>query len=157
MDATDGYVLHGSPVWREKSDFIINARLSPSESPKRFEQLFVRRIEERQFELCCIPFFLFDVALGDVVETGTTGDTRYELLRVIRPSGRWVFRVWFGESFQPRDDVELELIALGATLERYSLNLLGVDAEDEQQAQTIADALYERQLAGQLLYDTGKS
>jgi hypothetical protein len=42
--------------------------------------LWARQVGDRRFEICCIPFFLYDVALGDVVET----DENYSLVRVVR-------------------------------------------------------------------------
>jgi hypothetical protein len=59
--------------------------------------------------LCCIPFFLYDIALGDVVRTSAQGDRRYVLESVVSPSGRHVFGVWFGESFHPRQKVAEDL------------------------------------------------
>jgi hypothetical protein len=35
----------------------------------RDEQLWARQVGDRRFEICCIPFFVYDMALGDVVET----------------------------------------------------------------------------------------
>jgi hypothetical protein len=32
------------------------------------EQLWARQVGDRHFELCCIPYFVYDLALGDVVE-----------------------------------------------------------------------------------------
>lgn len=81
----------------------------------------------------------------------------YVLDRVVEPSGRYVFRAWFGDSFYPRDKVAEKLISLGALLEWSSVNLLAVDATDEAHAQEVADFLYARQQAGQLLYETGRS
>ena len=83
-----------------------------------------RQIDEFRFEICCIPFFVSDIALGDIVET----DRNYIVSEVVQPSGRYVFRVWFGESFHPRDEIAEQLKELGALIEWSSLNLLGVDA-----------------------------
>lgn len=44
--------------------------------------------------MCCIPFFVYDVALGDVVATSPEGDGKYIVEKVVQPSGRFVFRVW---------------------------------------------------------------
>lgn len=107
----------------------------------------------RRFEVCCIPFFVYDVALGDLVET----DISYNILRVIEHSGRFVFRVWFGETFHPRQDVADELVARGALLEWSSANLLAVDAADEVHAQVIADYLSEEERADRLMFETGRS
>ena len=142
--------VHEAPVWRDKADFIIGA---PIPDAGRAEQLWARKLGERRFEICCIPFFIKDVALGDVVET----NARYDLERVVERSGRYVFRVWFGESFHPRETVADELAQLGALLEWSSTNLLAVDAVDRRHAQTIADHLDEHEHAGRLRFDTGRS
>jgi len=142
--------VHETPVWRERANFVIGAAL-PEEG--RTEQLWARQLGENRFEICCIPFFLYDVALGDVVET----DANYDLVRVVVASGRFVFRVWFGDSFHPRQEVANELSELGALSEWSSTNLLAVDASDGAHAQSIADYLAEQERAGRLMYETGRS
>jgi hypothetical protein len=141
--------VHDAPAWRDRSNFVIGAPLADE---GRSEQLWARQTGHRQFELCCIPFFLYDVALGDVVET----DDNYDFLRVIEPSGRFVFRVWFGEGFRPRHDVASELTELGALVEWSSANLLAIDAEDEAHARTLAGYLEEQERAGRFVYETGR-
>jgi Domain of unknown function (DUF4265) len=157
MGGQSGEAQHLEPVWRDRSNFIIAADISSQGTAASREQLWARQIAEDQFELCCIPFFLYDVALGDIVETETTGSRRYLISRVVRPSGRYVFRVWFGESFQPRDEIAQALEGLGALLEWSSRNLLAVDARDAAHAQVIADFLADRESKGQLVYETGKT
>jgi hypothetical protein len=144
-------VIHPEPVWRERADFIIGAPL-PEEG--RVEQLWARRIEDDHlFEICCIPFFVFDLALGDLVET----DASYDIVGVVQHSGRFVFRVWLGDSFQPRQEIADELSDLGALIEWSSANLLAVDADGISHAQTVADFLAEREGEGRLNYETGRS
>jgi hypothetical protein len=152
MTDQTGQAVHLEPVWRERSNFVIAAEV-PDGGDTETEQLWARQIDEHRFEICCIPFFVFDIALGDVVET----DHNYLVRHVVEPSGRYVFRVWFGESFHPRDEIGEELKRLGALIEWSSVNLLAVDATDEPHAQEIADILQERQDRGQLLYETGRS
>ena len=126
------FLTHDDPVWRERSNFIIHAELP--ERDGRMEQLWARQISECTFEVCCIPFFIFDVALGDIVETAPAGGKKYVLSSVVTSSGRYVFRVWFGESFHPRYEVAAELMALGALVEWSSVNLLAADAADLEHA-----------------------
>jgi hypothetical protein len=142
--------VHEAPVWRDKADFLIGAPLAEA---GRAEQLWARKLGDTRFEICCIPFFLKDVALGDVVET----DANYDLERVVERSGRYVFRVWFGESSYPRQEVAAELTRLGALLEWSSTNLLAIDAVDKRHAQVIADYLDAQERADRLLFDTGRS
>lgn len=157
MTDANEFVVHQDPVWRERSNFIINAELAEKDRPRRFEQLFAKQVGEDRFEICCIPFFVYDVALGDVVVTSPRGGRKYVVDKVVEPSGRYVFRVWFGESFHPRDEIAAELRALGSIIEWSSRNLLAVDAVDREHAQLVADFLAEREQAGHLVYETGRS
>jgi len=134
-----------------ETDFIIGA---PLPEAGRAEQLPARRLDEPlSFEICCILFFLYDVALGDVVQT----DVGYEFARVVEPSGRFVFRAWFGESFHPRQEIADRLGEIGALLEWSSNNLLPVDAADAREARVIADYLSDQKGRGHLKYETGRS
>jgi hypothetical protein len=151
------FVVHNDPVWRDRSNFIINAPLPKKDRPRHFEQLFARQLAGDRFEICCIPFFLYDIALGDVVMTSPVDDRKYVVSGVAQPSGRYVFRVWFGESFQPRDEIAAGLEALGALLEWSSRNLLAVDSVDRAHAEQVAAFLAEHEAAGQLIYETGRS
>jgi hypothetical protein len=151
------FAVHRDPVWRERSDFIINAELPETDRPRRFEQLFARQVGDDQFEVCCIPFLLYDVALGDIVTTWSKDNREFVVRQVTKPSGRYVFRVWFGESFYPRQEIASEIKALGSLIEWSSPNLLAVDAADHEHAQLVADFLMEREKAGQLVYETGRS
>ena len=143
--------VHLDPVWRERSDFVIAAEIA-SGGEARTEQLWARRINGYRFEICCIPFFVYDVALGDVVET----DGDYIVRRVVVPSGRFVFRVWFGDSRVPADEIVAELQALGSLVESSSRNLLAVDAVDEAHARSVADLLHDREQQNRLAYETGR-
>jgi hypothetical protein len=77
-------------VRRDKANFVIDAKL-PEEG--RFEQLWARQVTQNTFELCSIPFFLYDVALGDIVQTHEAFGRKYMLDRVLRPSGH-VYGSW---------------------------------------------------------------
>jgi len=96
---------------------------------------------------------VYDLALGDVVAT----DADYIVRRVLEPSGRYVFRAWFGASFHPRDEIASQLETLGALIESSSRNLLAIDAADGEHAQHVANLLAEREHAGHLIYESGAS
>jgi hypothetical protein len=151
------FVVHQDPVWRERANFVINAELPEADRPKRYEQLWARQLAGDRFEVCCIPFFVFGLALGDVVATSPRDGRTFVVDKVVEPSGRYVFRVWFGQSFHPRDEIAGELEALGSLIEWSSRNLLAVDAADGEHAQFVADFLTEREKAGHLVYETGRS
>ena len=155
--AASEFVVHQEPAWRERSGFVISAELPEKYWPRRFEQLFARQLADDRFEVCCIPFFVCDLALGDVVVTSAKDGRKYVVTSVAEPSGRYVFRVWFGESFRPRGEIADELKALGSLVEWSSRNLLAVDAVDGEHARLVADFLAEREQLGHLVYETGRS
>ncbi|MFB6609343.1 DUF4265 domain-containing protein [Agromyces sp. NPDC056379] len=148
------YSVHPDPIWRERANFIINAPL-PEEG--RFEQLWCWQLTEDTFRVCCIPFFLYDIALSDVVRTETQSGRNHVVSQVVEPSGRYVFRVFFEPSMLGnRGDVVAHLTALGALLEWSSHNMLAADARNAEHGQEIADFLFEQEDQGRLIYETGK-
>lgn len=141
--------VHPNPIWRSRANFIVAVKL---EHPGYREQLWARSASATRFEICCIPLFAYDIALGDFVET----DADYNILRVARPSGRYVFRAWFGQSDHPQDDIVEALTRLGAQTERYSKELLAIDTADARHAQAVADFLSGHENQGRLIYETGR-
>lgn len=152
--ATERFSTHAEPVWRERANFIINA---PLEEADRFEQLWTRQVGESRFEICCIPFFLYDVALGDTVETEPLGGRQYVLSRVVNRSGRYVFRAYFERPQYRYRDVTVEGVrALGAQVEWSLPSLLAIDVEGPS-VQKIADLLHGMEQQGHLVYETGET
>lgn len=151
----DYVAVHENPVWRDKSDFIIRAYLEENEGRNEWEQLWVKRVDDWRFSLCCIPFFAYNLALGDEVET----DGNYVVQGVVKPSGQFTFRVWFGDSINPRvkEEVLRQLEVMSVLFEWSSANLLAISVKDTDQAQQLADYLYARQNAGDLMYETGRT
>lgn len=61
------FATHPEPAWRERTNYIIQVDLAPYEMGGAFEQLWARTKGDELFELCCIPFFTYGFALGDIV------------------------------------------------------------------------------------------
>jgi hypothetical protein len=151
----DQFSVHDDPIWRERANFIVNA---PLPEAGRYEQLWCRQISDDTFEVCCIPFFLYDIALGDTVRTSPQAGRTYVLSGVLRRSGRFVFRVHFDRTMLGnRDDVVARLTEMGALLEWSSPSLLAVDARDRAHAQEIADYLHGEEENQRVAYETGKT
>jgi hypothetical protein len=146
--------VHPEPVWRERANFIISAALDKV----RWEQLWARRLGPNRFEICCIPFFAYDLALGDEVETAPSNGMQYVVSKVVKPSRRYVFRVWFGDSTDAliRDQVLAWLTSSGCLLEWSSDNLLSVDVSTQAGAEEVAAYLQKQEDQGLLRYETGR-
>jgi hypothetical protein len=148
-------VQHETPVWRDRADFIIGA---PLDEPGKWEQLWARRVAPNRFELCCIPFMTYGLALGDVVETEAKDGHDHFVTREAERSGRFAMRVWLLDT-SVADQVADRLTGVGALLERRAKwsRLLAVDAADEAMTYAIGDVLRPYEEAGQLSFETGWS
>lgn len=151
-------MVHLHPVWRERADFILGARIPDvGDGQSYWEQLWGRRVSGNRYELCCIPFFLYDLALSDVVETGSEPRSGHEhmLQRFTGRSGRRTYRVWFGDAPQhpPRLDVVAEVERLGCLWKPSSANLVAIDVATDAQEQAVEHALHRHFARGELIYE----
>lgn len=155
---SDEPAVHLDPIWRHKANFLIRAELADDESSRKWEQLWARQLSADTFELCCIPFFAYDLALGDEVITGPKGESRYVIQHVVRPSRRFCCRVWFGDS--PDVSVTDEIVGMVKQLdllaEFYSANLLAIDAPSKAVAHQLSGVLLQQEKLGRLKYETGR-
>ncbi|MBP2478600.1 hypothetical protein JOF53_007472 [Crossiella equi] len=84
------------------------------------EQLWLRPLNEDEYQVCCLPFRVYGLALGDVVELD---EARTFVTRVVRRSGSRVLRLFFpihlpDEVFHPgRAAVASALEAAGLSAE----------------------------------------
>jgi hypothetical protein len=145
---------HADPVWRDRANFIIATAIEPFGPGIESEQLWSRRVEDRVFELCCIPFFTYGLALGDLVVTAA--GEGYMVQDRVEQSGRSVFRAIFSrQGHGTAENVNVELLRKGALVEWYSATYLAVDARDAAHAKEIEDFLREQQSLENLEYERG--
>lgn len=84
------FIVHESPVRRGDSNYIARVDLAPFGLEGEVEQLWLRKLEDGSFEVCCIPFRVYGIALGDIVFLSVGGTT---IVGLVRRSGRRVLRV----------------------------------------------------------------
>jgi hypothetical protein len=153
MSKRKNTAVHLWPTWGEKANFIIMAKIQNESTDYTQEQLWVRRISNHIFELCCIPFFVYDLDLGDIVET----DNNYLLSKVISRSGRYTFRIWLGETKSKSilESVLNELINMKCTVEKSSKNLFAISTPSLDVAEKIGAYLEQLETSGLLQFETG--
>lgn len=146
-------VQHVDPIWRGRSDFIIAAEIDPSGSGITSEQLWARQISAHTFEICCIPFFVYNLALGDTGET----DDHYVVNRVVGESGRFVFRVILtADEESARRRLVDRFQDIDARLEWYSNTMASIDVPTEEESRRAAEILWAGEQGDDWAYETGK-
>lgn len=147
--------VHPAPAWRDREDFIIRAALDDVGLPRKGEQLWAERVAPRRFDICCIPFFVYNLAIGDEVETRPQGGVEYVGSKRVRSGGHHTYRAWFGgaPTESVRTSVARELVQAGATIEWSSDDLLAVDAASGAIAEQVVGLLFAHHQAGSLIYE----
>ena len=154
----DDVKVHVHPAWRDKADFMLNMKIDSEDGVLRYEQLWVKRHDNELFEICCIPFFLYDLALGDKVRVAEQ-EGRRVMEGAVELSGHHTFRVWFGDSPQAgtKDEVVAQMECWGCLFEWFSEYLLAIDAANDETAVAVADYLLTQEEQGYLQYETGRT
>ncbi len=76
---------HPEPAWRDSANFILLLQVGDGDT----EQVWAKVAGPDRYILCCIPFFVEGLSLGDEFEEHADG-----IFKIVRRSGRWVIRVW---------------------------------------------------------------
>jgi len=153
----DAIVTHAHPAWQQRANFIIRAAIPDPTPSKQVGQLFCQQIDRTRFILCCIPFFLYDLALGDEVMTNDA----YELTGVAQLGGHFTFRALCEGTPDVQDFVGPEVMKhakkLDCLYEWYSARLVAIDAPDYESARAISGVLFRLEEAQRLHYETGRT
>lgn len=59
---------HSNPITRSDPSFLVRVPVDDVSPPGAWEQLWTRRLGVGEYELTCIPFFAYGMALGDVLQ-----------------------------------------------------------------------------------------
>jgi hypothetical protein len=145
-------LVHTAPPPVEGADARVLA--AASEDGADVEELWARAVGDGEFEVACVPFFTYGLALGDRVRAVWTG-AAWELVEVLAWSGHLTYRVWFENA--DKRAVERALADLGATLEWSSPNLLAIDVADEATAAAVVAELDPRERRGELEWESGQA
>ena len=139
MLPTGKRTVHPYPAWRSRAKFLINGswyREDGNPDTRRHEQLWARLTDINRFEICCIQFLVRNLALGDEVETAADSESKYQMQRVIRSSGRRTYRVLFGGTLDEAAQLRFsnQIQELDCLFEWSSGCHVAVDAASVEQA-----------------------
>jgi hypothetical protein len=145
-------IQHNNPAWRHKADYVIGAKITDPVWSKRYssEQLAAKELEDGRFEICCIPFMVYDLCLGDIVVLDKEGN----IAKVVDPSGHFGFRV-ATDNKSDQDWIIDHMYKAGQLTERYSDKICAIDTEDELTASEISRRLASAEHSGHIVqYET---
>ncbi|MBK7708314.1 MAG: DUF4265 domain-containing protein [Acidobacteria bacterium] len=108
------------------------------------------------FEICCIPFFVYDLALGDLVTTASINGKNYVIDDRLKESNLKIFRIWLADAAQ-LPDIILELKRLGAIVEMRGSDsrLLAIAVEAGETTDNLRNVLSEWEASTLLTFEDG--
>ncbi len=147
---------HDEAVWTEFADCTVLVRIPGVDDA--LERLTCRKVAEDQFSVCCLPFSLYNVCLGDTIRiVGVAPETPGVISEKVEDGGRYLFRVALTEPGTTNmQSAASTFISMGHLVEVYSPMMLAVDAADDQAMQGLAAFLQMREDAGDWDYETGR-
>ena len=134
------YITHEIPAWRAAANYLAMADLAPFGFPDMREQIWLRSLSDGAYEVCCIPFRVYGMSLGDIVELDADGKM---IVRVRTKGGHRAFRVFFPPKVgEPglrdiRNRIDTTVRAQGLVVEWSGERHLAVDVTAERGIDTL--------------------
>ena len=151
---TNRELTHRYPVWRDEADFVVMHALDGSE-PMDFEQLWAAQCGGDRYRICCIPFFVYGLSLGDVVRCEAAHGYDHCATEIVEASPRSTFRLYSADGIDDHAEIMKALESVGALVERSSRSMIAVDAADEQICLAAVELLQDFETSGRGLYEVG--
>lgn len=151
-------ITHDFPVWREKANFILAVRLNDPDVPKEWEweQIWARQVEENVFEICCVPFFAYGLALGDFVNTATVEGKKYSINEILEKNGHTTYRIWFRDLDKWNSVIEnIKDLDCLVEIRWEKSKLIAVDAPTSEVRNTLESYLTELEAVGIIRFEAG--
>jgi hypothetical protein len=148
---------HEFPIWKDKADSVVIVKTSESDEQAWEEKLPARKLKDTQnlYEICALPFYTYDVCLGDTVRV----DKDKNILEVVESPMRYGFRVYIKPESPDNtyEKVNEELSKHKCNIEINTPTFFGVDVENEEIASHISGILQNYEDKGVLEYETVRS
>jgi hypothetical protein len=145
---------HPEPAWRSRANYILQVDLGPYDFPGRAEQLWARTVGDGHYELCCIPFFTYGFALGDVV----SWDPETRTLRMTAAAGHGNLRVVFAsraDAAAHHERLHGLLIDSGVLVEFSSAGYAAIDIANAAQQDAVIAVLAPLVESGTVVWEWG--
>lgn len=144
-------ICHYDPVWKDRADCFIFAR-EREEDGGELEQLLAKKVAGNTFLICTIPMFIYNLSLGDIVET----DNNLEITNVLQRSGRHVIRIKFELDDEiSHNKVQEKLFSVGALIEKLTEGYWAIDIANDEDLSKVHAYLFLCFNEGILIFENG--
>ncbi|MGS2590056.1 DUF4265 domain-containing protein [Streptomyces hebeiensis] len=149
------FIVHDNPVHRGKSNYIARVDLTPFGLDGEVEQLWLQQLEDGSFEVCCIPFRVYGMSLGDIVSLSPDG---VMVARLVRKSGRRALRVLLmptADSSNVASGIEAEVSRLDLLSEWSGDRHVAIDVPIGSDVATLISLLEREEAESRVFWEWG--
>lgn len=141
----------------EQADSTVWFAFSNDEDGPQWEGLLAAQSDDGTATVLSVPFFVYDLALGDEVSTVESAEGALVAKAPTQRSGMLTFRVAFeGEGDERWQELMRDLEQWSCWFDVRSPRFIAIAAPSKH-AQAVADYLHGREQRGQLQYETGQT
>ncbi|WP_405608190.1 DUF4265 domain-containing protein [Streptomyces sp. NBC_01508] len=98
MSSQVSFIVHDKPAIRPEPAHIAMVDLAPFGFRGQMEQIWLRPLGGGRYEVCCLPFRVYGLVMGDIVSLDTEARV---ITEIVQSSGNRLFRVFFPPSIPP--------------------------------------------------------
>jgi hypothetical protein len=95
MNSQVSYIVHDEPAVRPDPAYIAMVDLAPFGFRDQMEQIWLCPLGGGRYEVCCLPFRVYGLAMGDIVSLDAQARNVTE---IVQRSGNRLFRIFFPPS-----------------------------------------------------------
>lgn len=141
----------------ERADRTVWVAFDTEGDDASWEGLLATAGDDGKVTVQSVPYFVYDLALGDEVSTVASAEGPLVAVEPTRRSGMLTFRVVFGGSDDDRwQQLMRDLEPWSCWFDVRSPRFVAIAASPEH-AQAVADYLHSREQRGELQYETGQT
>lgn len=139
---------HVHPAWKGKADYIFRCRIESKNDRDEWEQMWGKVIVEHTYMVCCIPFFIYGLSLGDVVKVNEDGD-----FEILEKSSQNTIRIWIDNAeIATKSDIISKVLNFCDNAEMHSDILFAFSVCNERYAAMIS-LLNEEAMQSGIIYE----
>lgn len=125
---SDFIATHVHPAWRDKANYIFQCRIESKNDRNEWEQMWGTVIGDNTFMVCCIPFFVYGLSLGDIIKIDENRN-----FDIVEKSMNTTIRIWTADvDVEKKSSFITKVLQLSDDAEMHSTDLIAVSVDNNR-------------------------
>ena len=149
---------HPNPIRGKEANAIVYGKIEVDNDQDVREALWAKYLDKNRYEVYCIPLFVYDLNLGDIIETLIDEWGCLTLDKVVQYSGNRTYWIWFNQpcSESIRSSVTNKLINCECLVEAYNRSLIAISIDFDSKLEKVMHSLKQEIIDNKIEITWGK-